>query len=374
MTAWNKKMKRVIAKEHWRADQRHQRAIRGLSLADQSASWANRLWQAIQADLPWVPENTSPKEEMAWKPTKALRKATAGAKAKQLSTGSSCSTQGAWGGEHMSRENMKSLMEFYNHAYSGDMKACHITQDVARAFTSAKWANRCDEAATALLVASTNSLPEGTKVASVGGGPGSDACGFLVYNQLLEHPAQNVEVCVYDFSLSWQHIVEIVSKCNAVEPLGKVLFHQCDLQASSSNDVNRHIMNHVQTYDFWLFCYVIHESRACEHLLLGELLKVAKHGARFIILEACTPDLDLLINTASSVGEFEVQRIGGSEDAPFCGVCLTKTTLAEFGGNRVNQCAKDSRASEDVHAELYVNQLRHRLSMVRTYRTHRACT
>ena len=135
--------------------------------------------------------------------------------------------------------------------------------------------------------------------------------------------------CVYDFSLSWEHIVEFVGKCNAVAPLGNLNFRQCDLQASTSDDVNLHIVSHVQTYDFWLFCYVIHESRACEHLLLAELLKSSKDGARFIVLELCTPDLDMMISTACSVGEFEIQRIGGTEDAPFCGVCLTKLTSTE---------------------------------------------
>merc|ERR1711865_307031 len=83
------------------------------------------------------------------------------------------------GTHQLSREDLKTLRQFYTHAYKGEVVRDHLTAHVARAFTATKWANRCDQMACALIAANWDAPAclRRLQVASVGGGPANDSCG-----------------------------------------------------------------------------------------------------------------------------------------------------------------------------------------------------
>ena len=292
----DKKLNRIAQKEAAREAHRQARAeagrAEGAALTDRAALISNQLWQAVSASLP--------------SPQAADRQ--------------------------LSRDDLKILRQFYTHAYKGDVVREHLTEHVARAFTATKWSNRCDQMACALIAAKWEAPARRGQlhVASVGGGPANDACGFLVFSALQPWVAAGIKLTVYDFTEVWEPIVHSIAGCDEVSNLGatdntELDFELCDLQAPIDAQINQHILANASTISYWLFSHVVHEARACQFPLMLEIMHRARAGSKFIVLEAFAGDLDLVSKQAMQVQDgFEVVRIGGSKDTTFAGLAMTK--------------------------------------------------
>jgi len=236
----------------------------------------------------------------------------------------------------------RGLLRFYGHAYNANVEMEHLTGEVARAFAADKFATRCDEMACALICAhkrsdwraSTGRVPE-VRVASLGGGPGNDACGFLAYNAL-HNVAERVAATVFDFSEAWEPLCKAIGG-EAVMPLvaaelgcGAALdFARVDLRAAVDAEENQALVKDLALFDFFLFSYVCREAQACSHELLPEMLKRAKTGACFVFLDQFTGDIAEVVSLVERVQgsgccAFEIIKLGGSREYGFNGVALRK--------------------------------------------------
>ena len=90
------------------------------------------------------------------------------------------------------------------------------------------------------------------RVASVGGGPGNDMAGFLIFNHLLLR-AGRVDATVYDFSPSWQPLVEagIAAVGNDASALASILDAAVSDQATDGGAAGRGGMDGVDGVDGW---------------------------------------------------------------------------------------------------------------------------
>ena len=273
----------------------------------------------------------------------------------------------------------RSLRAFYAHAAAGDVAKEHITTGAARGFVADKFEARCDKMCCALLCMAQRSLSwrqtcekaaaaaaaggpatkndcDGSggsggrvlRVASVGGGPGNDAYGAMLFAALMrgkQHQRcwwwDRVAATVFDFSTSWRPFCEAAGSAAAVRASAEALlplvapdftlrFQEANLRAPVGAPVNAALLQAAADTDLYLFSHVVRESRACEHELLPELLRRCRPGAAFVFLDMQVSDLDRvralveeLVRT--STPELAIIRLGGSQEFPFFGLATIKT-------------------------------------------------
>jgi hypothetical protein len=278
------------------------------------------------------------------------------------------------------------LRQFYKRAYSGTMTADVVTTAVAHSFFLDKFETRADEACGALLClweraeeaatmvdeaaintwsilcknksrTSTNMIlnenvsspPPPVRVLSIGGGPGNDLAGFLVFNSLVLG-ATSVDATVFDFSLSWKEIVDDGIGCfsnlndttltsfksatsttvalsdSNVVPSIKINFSLADLRAPIKDPVNEQLINAAPNADYFLFSYVARESQAAKYPLLGELFQKAKVGSVFLFLDPSIIDINIVTKAIEKYlpgrNQFRKISIGSHRLYPFVGVAF----------------------------------------------------
>lgn len=221
-------------------------------------------------------------------------------------------------------------------------------------------------AAEVTAVASTTDLPP-IRIASLGGGPGNDAVGCLLFAALCasdkrvetcseETPGKlrQLEVTVYDFCPGWAGIVKQVAAAlpavmhtivdgdgaisSAAPPLQHSLeFALCDLQLPPSSTVNSAVMCSAAELDLVVCSYCCHESgaatrRPLSENLLRRLLQEMKCDAALLVIdlwEKSINEVAALIQDVGNIdhgqcGSFAVMRLGSSRDFPFKGLFAVK--------------------------------------------------
>ena len=355
-----KKQQLRLEKEQRRADARHARLLDDSSLAailhQQSLIRVQAIWKVMQQRLGALSANKSIPQP------------------NELETES---------GKTVGRDPLR---QFYKRAYRGTMTADDVTAAVAHAFFLDKFETRADEACGALLClwerAEKASNREGgdstvsrawhilcgeqrrdkstVRVLSIGGGPGNDLAGFLVFNALVRR-ATSVHATVYDFSSSWQEIVEEGVACfsdselaaadpptvalvdsrndssdsrNAaptavapavIVPAIAINFALADLRAPIEEPVNQDVLQAAPEADFFLFSYVARESAAANYPLLGELLRRAKKGSVFIFLDPSILDVNAVTAVVEAVlpeQNYAKFPVGSHRLYPFIGVAF----------------------------------------------------
>ncbi len=216
------------------------------------------------------------------------------------------------------------------------------------------------------------SLPP-IRIASLGGGPGNDALGFLLFAVLCgtsaskapvvgaaktTHPDfhRRLKVTVYDFCRGWEDIVKQVGAAlpavmsgiideNTSEssrppppPPYSLEFAVCDLQQPPSSAKNADVMRGASEVDLTICSFCCHESgaatkRPLSDNLLRRLLQEMKHGAALLVIdlwEKSISEVAILIEETGkdsgqqSTGSFVVMRLGSSRDFPFKGLFAVK--------------------------------------------------
>ena len=235
-------------------------------------------------------------------------------------------------GKVVDRAREKCLSAFYHQAYKGEVDSVVVASAV-EAYVEDKFERRVDTTCCLLHAARLagfkfRSTRGGVRVASIGGGPGNDATGFVVYTQ--QQPASHslptpthIDITVFDFCASWAPIVHSVSNAlKAYESLhtqtnagrigrdearpnkissdagtakAKVTldFQLADLKADKSSTINEALLEAVPRTDVFLFSNVCHETRAWEHTMLPEILQSASPGALFLFVDLWRKDLKL---------------------------------------------------------------------------------
>jgi len=271
--------------------------------------------------------------------------------------------------ESPSAKEKKALRRFYHHAVQADVSLEHITDDAARGFVQDKWAARCDKLCCSLLCLKERGewLPLSSEksgllqVASVGGGPGNDACGAFLFAAIVQR-WQRVEAQVFDFSPVWRPYCEAIADPDLLKSALHLLteggttpelalsFHEADLRAPSAAVVNERVLAETSSMDLFLFSHVTRESQACRHELLPTLLRRSQPGAIFIFLDMYISDMtevqdlvrqveqedlaaavDVNGGASSAVSRFKVVRVGCSEERyAFSGLAACKLSPGEW--------------------------------------------
>jgi hypothetical protein len=146
------------------------------------------------------------------------------------------------------------------------------------------------------------------KVASIGGGPGTDAAGLL-WIQKDFYSDRQFEVVLYDYEPSWKKYTKTLSDLLGphIEP---VTFHLCDVTQSLYGNQNyRNQKVDVSDTDLILFFYVCHETsqRQPDKTTLTfyqEVALAAKPNALVVIADVKTRSrqcLEQVLQTMSSV-------------------------------------------------------------------------
>ena len=235
---------------------------------------------------------------------------------------------------------------------------------------------RAAAVAAADVAASTpDSLPP-IRIASLGGGPGNDALGCLLFATLCGTSASKATVAgaaknthlpsyhrrlkltVYDFCHGWEDIVkqvaaalpavmssiidehpsESVQSLPLPPPLHSLEFAVCDLQLPPSSPTNAEVMRSASEVDLTVCSFCCHESgaatkRPLSENLLRRLLQEMKYGAALLVIdlwEKSISEVENLIGETGKVsgqqsnGSFVVMRLGSSRDFPFKGLFAVK--------------------------------------------------
>jgi hypothetical protein len=269
------------------------------------------------------------------------------------------------------RAREKTLSAFYHQAYKGEVDA-HVVACAAEAYVGDKFERRVDSTCCLLHAARLSGFgvpPAATlrrrrvRVASIGGGPGNDAVGYVLYNRQQPRPGgllppTRIDVTVFDFCPEWEPIVRSVgtalaatghaasqylggnasdqswfreaSQRNASAAGGALStslldvrfdFRLADLTAHTSSAVNTSLLQAVPDTDVFLFSNVCHETRAWEHTMLPEILRNASPGALFLFVDLWRKDLELVrqcIATNTEAGHYDkVQFLGTTRAFPF---------------------------------------------------------
>ena len=241
--------------------------------------------------------------------------------------------------EAPSLSSQRSLKAFFNSAVQGNVSE-HDISGIEQAYTLDKFASRADEAASLLMATrchgavASEAFP--LRVASIGGGPGNDAFGVSVFCSVLAQEGVavgDVEVVVYDFAEGWRGVVEALDVAlRGVEeaPAGTAplvptafSFELCDLRKRADEDVNTHLCANAAGFDYFLFCYCLHESRALEGTLFRDICTLAPKGAVFIIIEVFKRVVQDAASVATECG-FTFYDVKSTPDTPFSGGYLVK--------------------------------------------------
>ena len=217
-----------------------------------------------------------------------------------------------------------------------------------------------------------DSLPP-IRIASLGGGPGNDALGCLLFAALCGASAnkataegageaiqsdfhRQLKVTVYDFCRGWEDIVKQVSAALPVVmsgiidelPLGSsrpppppwhsMEFAVCDLQLPPSSATNAEVMRDASEVDLIVCSFCCHESgaatkRPLSENLLRRLLQEMKYGSALLVIDLWEKSISEVANLIKETGEdscqqssgsFVLIRLGSTRDFPFKGLFAIK--------------------------------------------------
>ena len=245
----------------------------------------------------------------------------------------------------------------------------------------AKRAAEAAEAAEADVTGSeVNSLPP-IRIASLGGGPGNDALGCLLFASLcvtnptkgansVASPVQasrpkhlrRLQVTVYDFCRDWEEIVRqvgaalpmVMASITDELPSGSsrpsalqcsLGFALCDLQLPPSSATNVDVTRSASEVDLIVCSFCCHESGAATKRplsanLLGQLLQEMKYGAALLVIDLWEKSINevaelidekLKDGVQHSNGSFVVIRLGSSRNFPFKGLFAVKSPKQSNG-------------------------------------------
>lgn len=148
-------------------------------------------------------------------------------------------------------------------------------------------------------------------VISIGGGPGNDLFGYLLFQKFVVRATTSVAspplkgLHVFDFAAGWAPIVQQVAELSGHD----ISFNQSDLTASLASSVNCHVRDlltrtlpHSDTTLVFLFCYVLSEVMGVNGAtpeLLEDLLTYtveSRRNALFLCREPHEHALQTLLN------------------------------------------------------------------------------
>jgi hypothetical protein len=308
----------------------------------------------------------------------------------------------------------KGLRRFFDEANNASMQRSTIDSNVATLYAGDKFEDRADEMCRALLhgwlggesvdarcddgssvkgeqagaghrlqaaLRAAVAAGDGTlRVASIGGGPGNDAVGFLLFNALALR-APRCEATVYDFADSWRPICGAVHAALCSSPAAALVsedtalpatalaganasegadvpsettprklslrFSLCDLQAPAEAPSNAALLAAAASGEsrVFLFSYCCYEARAHEHPLLPRILRDCAAGSVLVFLDMRERDVDRVRALASTLGpgsSFHARRLGSRRNFPFKGLLLVKADAASGGDGQRASAARES--------------------------------
>ena len=218
----------------------------------------------------------------------------------------------------------------------------------------------------------TDSLPP-IRIASLGGGPGNDALGCLLFAALCDTSAskataagagegtqpifyRQLKVTVYDFCRGWEDVVNQVSAALPAvmsgiidelalgssrpppPPWHSLEFAVCDLQLPPSSATNAEVMRGASEVDLIVCSFCCHESgaatkRPLSENLLRRLLQEMKYGSALLVIDLWEKSITEVANLIKEIGKdscqqssgsFVLMRLGSSRDFPFKGLFAVK--------------------------------------------------
>ena len=245
------------------------------------------------------------------------------------------------------REKEKHLSAFYHQAYKGKVDKNVVARAVV-AYVEDKFERRVDSTCCLLHAArlagfTFRGKTKGcVRVASIGGGPGNDAVGLLVYHKQqpeIRMIGPRINLDVYDFCAEWEPIVRSVGnafKCGNDQQSSSSFdkidvrfdFNLADLITHTSDPINKRLLVAAPETDVFIFSNVCHETRAWEHTMLPEILRLAPPGSLFLFVDLWKKDLKCVNECILQVGSFKTMFLGSSQAFPFKALVAKKATGA----------------------------------------------
>ena len=242
-----------------------------------------------------------------------------------------------------------------------------------RPYTLDKFESRADlccrallEARARLLAAGIGSTPalfpeaagSAVRVSSVGGGPGNDAVGYLLFSALVaaDTAPPQTAVTVYDFCPEWGETVDAVAAAlpsalggiaieddeTAAHSSGEVAkggemrlgFELCDLRQPPSAAVNGRVVAAAPGVDLTICSFCCHESGAASVAppsanLLRALLCKARLGSALLVLDLWKQCVEEVAELVRAVGGFALYPLGSSQHFPFKGFVAVRLSVPE---------------------------------------------
>ena len=242
-----------------------------------------------------------------------------------------------------------------------------------RPYTLDKFESRADlccrallEARARLLAAGIGSTPalfpeaagSAVRVSSVGGGPGNDAVGYLLFSALVaaDRAPPQTAVTVYDFCPEWGETVDAVAAAlpaalggiaieddeTAAHSSGEVAkggemrlgFELCDLRQPPSAAVNGRVVAAAPGVDLTICSFCCHESGAAgvqppSANLLRALLCKAGLGSALLVLDLWKQCVEEVAELVRAIGGFVLYPLGSSQHFPFKGFVAVRLSVPE---------------------------------------------
>ena len=239
-----------------------------------------------------------------------------------------------------------------------------------RPYTLDKFESRADlccrallEARARLLAAGIGSTPalfpeaagSAVRVSSVGGGPGNDAVGYLLFSALVaaDRAPPQTAVTVYDFCPEWGETVDAVAAAlpaalggiaieddeTAAHSTGvrgemRLGFELCDLRQPPSAAVNGRVVAAAPGVDLTICSFCCHESGAASVQppsanLLRALLCKARLGSALLVLDLWKQCVEEVAELVRAVGGFALYPLGSSQHFPFKGFVAVRLSVPE---------------------------------------------
>ncbi|EDQ87449.1 uncharacterized protein MONBRDRAFT_10012 [Monosiga brevicollis MX1] len=132
--------------------------------------------------------------------------------------------------------------------------------------------------------------PTPLRVASIGGGPGTDAAAFKWLHSLYFSPAgltTPVELRLLDYEGSWKRHLSRLQ--DLLAPECTVAFHRCDVTQSMAEDINHDTRVVLADTDLYIFSYVCHETsaaaQAAQHAFYTDLAATLQPGNMLVFVD-----------------------------------------------------------------------------------------
>eukprot|EP00747_Dinoflagellata_sp_TGD_P117786 gnl/TRDRNA2_/TRDRNA2_172676_c3_seq1.p1 gnl/TRDRNA2_/TRDRNA2_172676_c3~~gnl/TRDRNA2_/TRDRNA2_172676_c3_seq1.p1 ORF type:complete len:407 (-),score=61.23 gnl/TRDRNA2_/TRDRNA2_172676_c3_seq1:96-1316(-) len=129
-------------------------------------------------------------------------------------------------------------------------------------------------------------------VASLGGGPGTDASGLLWANEhFLRYKGEGSVLCrLFDKETSWKTYTATLQQL--MSPTVTICSYQCDISRSLHDACNHRALAATSDTQLWVFSYVAHETSrvaaAADWVFYRDLAMAALPGSVFLFLDVLT--------------------------------------------------------------------------------------